>query len=152
MDVDGRLWSHKSAPARPVSSGLRDQGLGEAGQDDDDEEGSARDYSALPPPGPRVPLVYPSSTSSTLLNTSPSNSNNNAISAAQLLTAPLESSSTSMLRCTLCMDERQPHKGTSAATECGHVFDWSCIMSWLREKGECPLCRQAVLASRVVPM
>lgn len=155
VDVDGRLWSHKSGPARPVAAGLRAQGLdGGDEHDDDDPSSNPRDYSSLPPPGRTVPLAYPSSASSSLLpsSTSSRSPSNNTISTAQLQAAPLESSSTSMLRCTLCMDERQPHKGTSAVTECGHVFDWSCIMNWLREKGECPLCRQEVRAERVVPM
>src|ERR1700722_978772 len=32
--------------------------------------------------------------------------------------------------CTLCLDERTE----TCATECGHLFCWSCILSWGREK------------------
>jgi peroxin-10 len=33
-------------------------------------------------------------------------------------------------RCTLCLEERT----SSCATECGHLFCWSCVMGWGREK------------------
>lgn len=32
--------------------------------------------------------------------------------------------------CTLCLEERTD----SCATECGHLFCWSCIVNWGREK------------------
>ena len=36
-------------------------------------------------------------------------------------------------QCTLCLEERT----ASCATECGHLFCWSCIFGWGREK-VCP--------------
>lgn len=33
-------------------------------------------------------------------------------------------------RCTLCLEERT----STCATECGHLFCWSCILGWGREK------------------
>ncbi|KAI8936133.1 hypothetical protein NX059_007630 [Plenodomus lindquistii] len=43
-------------------------------------------------------------------------------------------------KCTLCLEEmRDP-----SVTTCGHVFCWTCIGDWVREKPECPLCRQGV--------
>lgn len=33
-------------------------------------------------------------------------------------------------RCTLCLEERT----STCATECGHLFCWSCIFGWGREK------------------
>ena len=57
-----------------------------------------------------------------------------------------------VLRCTLCMDLRTPETGMSAATECGHVFCWDCITGWAKEKPECPLCRQALDCTRLVPI
>ncbi|KAH8120471.1 hypothetical protein DFH11DRAFT_1560201, partial [Phellopilus nigrolimitatus] len=50
--------------------------------------------------------------------------------------------------CTLCLEERT----SSCATECGHLFCWSCIIGWGREKAECPLCRQALNLTRLVPI
>ncbi|KAB8075303.1 Pex12 amino terminal region-domain-containing protein [Aspergillus leporis] len=51
-------------------------------------------------------------------------------------------------RCTLCLD---PFKDPSVTT-CGHVFCWTCVRDWVREKAECPLCRQDVLLSKVLPL
>ncbi|KAF9243766.1 hypothetical protein BU15DRAFT_86210 [Melanogaster broomeanus] len=51
-------------------------------------------------------------------------------------------------RCTLCLEERTD----SCATECGHLFCWSCIVGWGREKAECPLCRQGLNLTRLLPV
>ena len=67
-------------------------------------------------------------------------------------TAQLEAISSQILRCTLCMDRREPQKGDSAVTECGHVFCWACIEEWLSEKPECPLCRQGVSITQLMPI
>lgn len=45
-------------------------------------------------------------------------------------------------RCTLCLE---PMKDPSSTT-CGHTFCFTCILDWLGEKQECPLCRQRVLS------
>ncbi|KIK99903.1 hypothetical protein PAXRUDRAFT_131046 [Paxillus rubicundulus Ve08.2h10] len=50
--------------------------------------------------------------------------------------------------CTLCLEERTD----SCATECGHLFCWSCIVGWGREKAECPLCRQGLNLTRLLPI
>ncbi|MCJ1464078.1 peroxisome biogenesis factor 10 [Pseudocyphellaria aurata] len=51
-------------------------------------------------------------------------------------------------KCTLCLEEMKD----PSVTTCGHVFCWTCIGEWIREKPECPLCRQSVLAQHVLPL
>jgi len=51
-------------------------------------------------------------------------------------------------KCTLCLE---PMKDP-AVTTCGHVFCWTCILDWIAEKPECPLCRQSVLGQHVLPL
>lgn len=51
-------------------------------------------------------------------------------------------------KCTLCLEKfKDP-----SVTTCGHVFCWMCVRVWVREKPECPLCRQEVLLSKVLPL
>jgi peroxin-10 len=51
-------------------------------------------------------------------------------------------------KCTLCLDEMKD----PSVTTCGHVFCWTCIGDWAREKPECPLCRQSCLVQHVLPL
>jgi peroxin-10 len=51
-------------------------------------------------------------------------------------------------KCTLCLELfKDP-----SVTTCGHVFCWTCIRDWVKEKPECPLCRQSVMGSKVLPL
>ncbi|KAF9519782.1 hypothetical protein BS47DRAFT_1287934 [Hydnum rufescens UP504] len=51
-------------------------------------------------------------------------------------------------KCALCLEERT----ASSVTECGHVFCWTCVVGWGREKAECPLCRQSLDLTRILPL
>ncbi|KAK4136735.1 hypothetical protein BT67DRAFT_364984, partial [Trichocladium antarcticum] len=51
-------------------------------------------------------------------------------------------------KCTLCLEELKD----PAATSCGHVFCWTCIGDWVREKPECPLCRREVMVQHILPL
>jgi peroxin-10 len=51
-------------------------------------------------------------------------------------------------KCTLCLEDMKD----PSVTTCGHVFCWTCIGDWAREKPECPLCRQTCLVQHVLPL
>ncbi|KAF8343787.1 Pex12 amino terminal region-domain-containing protein [Cantharellus anzutake] len=51
-------------------------------------------------------------------------------------------------KCALCLEERT----ASSVTECGHMFCWTCVVGWAREKAECPLCRQSLDLARILPV
>lgn len=41
-------------------------------------------------------------------------------------------------KCILCL----MNMSDPSCAPCGHLFCWSCLMSWCKERPECPLCRQ----------
>lgn len=51
-----------------------------------------------------------------------------------------------MPKCILCLEQRH----NTCATICGHLFCWPCIMDWLDQKEECPVCREPMKKSTVV--
>jgi len=57
-------------------------------------------------------------------------------------------SSNSLAKCSLCWEQRK----NTACTPCGHLFCWTCVLQWLQTKPECPLCREPVQPSRIVPL
>lgn len=51
-------------------------------------------------------------------------------------------------KCTLCLEAMKD----PSVTTCGHVFCWTCIRDWVKEKPECPLCRQEAIGSKILPL
>lgn len=49
-------------------------------------------------------------------------------------------------KCILCLEDRHD----TCTTPCGHLFCWTCIMEWLDQKEECPVCRDPMKKSDVV--
>lgn len=48
--------------------------------------------------------------------------------------------------CQLCSETRvEP-----TSTLCGHIFCWTCIHKWLKERTECPICRAPTEPSRLI--
>lgn len=39
-----------------------------------------------------------------------------------------------------------------SAANCGHLFCWDCIVDWIREHPECPLCRQLCVEQNLLPL
>lgn len=54
--------------------------------------------------------------------------------------------SSNRVKCILCLEERKD----TCTTVCGHLFCWFCILDWLDQKEECPVCREPIKKSTVV--
>ncbi|QHS72462.1 ubiquitin-protein ligase peroxin 10 [Saccharomyces paradoxus] len=51
-------------------------------------------------------------------------------------------------KCILClMDMTDP-----SCAPCGHLFCWNCLMSWCKERPECPLCRQHCQSQEILAL
>ncbi|XP_055842982.1 peroxisome biogenesis factor 10 [Episyrphus balteatus] len=51
-------------------------------------------------------------------------------------------------QCILCLEPRI----NTSLTPCGHIFCWHCILEWLDERDECPLCRENINKSNVIQL
>lgn len=49
-------------------------------------------------------------------------------------------------KCILCLEPRHD----TCSTLCGHLFCWPCIMDWLDQKEECPVCREPTKKSNII--
>ena len=47
--------------------------------------------------------------------------------------------------CAICQDDIKDGDQIRAISKCQHGFHMSCIDKWLSKKGECPLCRAAII-------
>uniref|UniRef100_A0A6G1SNF8 RING-type E3 ubiquitin transferase n=1 Tax=Aceria tosichella TaxID=561515 RepID=A0A6G1SNF8_9ACAR len=69
----------------------------------------------------------------------------NSLTRTTTLKDSLENKNSDIL-CQLCSGPR--NEATSAL--CGHIFCWSCIHNWLKERNECPICRMPTEPSRLI--
>ncbi|XP_017461209.1 PREDICTED: peroxisome biogenesis factor 10-like [Rhagoletis zephyria] len=51
-------------------------------------------------------------------------------------------------QCILCLEPRI----NTSLTPCGHLFCWNCLLDWLDERDECPLCREKLKKSSIVQL
>jgi peroxin-10 len=51
------------------------------------------------------------------------------------------------IQCQLCLGNVP-----DTVTPCGHLFCWTCLTEWLRTRNQCPICREIVIPSKIVPL
>ena len=76
-------------------------------------------------------------------------------SAEHAPASPASPASASAFECNICMEEASE----PVLTQCGHLFCWSCIYTWLQRshrpsgyEGGCPVCKAEVCVDKVTPI
>ncbi|GFZ01544.1 RING/U-box superfamily protein [Actinidia rufa] len=59
-----------------------------------------------------------------------------------------ESTSTTMHKCVVCLNEFQEQEMLRILPKCGHGFHLDCIDIWLQSNANCPICRSSFLEKR----
>ena len=57
-------------------------------------------------------------------------------------------SSKDIVQCPLCYE--LAISNVALVPECGHVFCWNCIHTWVIDNQTCPLCKTSTMQSRIV--
>ncbi|CAF1006109.1 unnamed protein product [Adineta ricciae] len=58
------------------------------------------------------------------------------------------SATTASVQCPLCYEPA--NSNVALVPECGHVFCWQCIHTWVAENQTCPLCKTNTMQSRII--
>ncbi|XP_953516.1 uncharacterized protein TA11060 [Theileria annulata] len=60
-----------------------------------------------------------------------------------------EESANSKFECNICFDDvKDP-----VVTRCGHLFCWSCLLSWMNRRNyQCPICQAGISRDNVIPL
>jgi hypothetical protein len=51
--------------------------------------------------------------------------------------------------CNICCDKYVANQFKRVLPECCHTFHKKCIDKWLKQKGECPICRKNFLENKI---
>ena len=43
--------------------------------------------------------------------------------------------------CSICLEKINNNDIKNATLECGHIFHSDCILKWIENKSNCPICR-----------
>ena len=63
-----------------------------------------------------------------------------------------ESTSATMHKCVVCLNEFQEQEMLRILPKCGHGFHLDCIDIWLQSNANCPICRSSISGERKYPV